>query len=276
LSDETASEQRGDGRTMLTIRNLCKEFPVPGQESITAISGINLTVGDKEFVSVLGPSGCGKTTLLRMIAGLDSATAGSIELDGEIIDSPSSRMAMIFQEYSLYPWRTVRDNVTFGLEIEGKKKPQAREVALKYLHLVGLDGFADRYPYELSGGMRQRVAVARALAIEPQILLMDEPFGALDAQTRNMLQKELLEIWEKTRKTVLFVTHSVDEAVYLSDRIIVLTPRPGRIRDIIENSLPRPRDRTSPEFARIRRYVLDLIDESGKAKEGLRGQTSTL
>jgi NitT/TauT family transport system ATP-binding protein len=261
---------------MLTIRNLCKEFPVPGQESIPALSGINLTVGDKEFVSVLGPSGCGKTTLLRMIAGLDSATAGSIELDGEIIDSPSSRMAMIFQEYSLYPWRTVRDNVTFGLEIEGKKKPQAREVALKYLHLVGLDGFADRYPYELSGGMRQRVAVARALAIEPQILLMDEPFGALDAQTRNMLQKELLEIWEKTRKTVLFVTHSVDEAVYLSDRIIVLTPRPGRIRDIIENSLPRPRDRTSPEFARIRRYVLDLIDESGKAKEGLRGQTSTL
>lgn len=261
---------------ILTIRNLSKEFPVPGKESIPALSGISLTLGEKEFVSVLGPSGCGKTTLLRIIAGLDSATSGTIELDGEIIDSPSSRMAMIFQEYSLYPWRTVRDNVTFGLEVEGMKRPQAREVALTYLHLVGLDEFADRYPYELSGGMRQRVAVARALAIEPQILLMDEPFGALDAQTRNMLQKELLEIWEKTRKTILFVTHSVDEAVYLSDRIVVLTTRPGRIRDIIESPLPRPRDRTSPEFARIRRYVLDLIDESGKVKEGLSGQTSTL
>ena len=260
----------------LTIRHLTKEFPVPGKESITALSDISLKVGNKEFVSVLGPSGCGKTTLLRIIAGLDSTTFGTIELDGEIIDSPSPQMVMIFQEYSLYPWRTVRDNVTFGLEVEGMKKPQAREVAHNYLHLVGLDEFAERYPYELSGGMRQRVAVARALAIEPQILLMDEPFGALDAQTRNKLQKELLEIWEKTRKTILFVTHSVDEAVYLSDRIVVLTPRPGRIRDIIASPLPRPRDRTSPEFARIRRYVLDLIDESGKAKEDLRGQTSTL
>jgi len=260
----------------LTIRHLTKEFPVPGKESINALSDINLKVGNREFVSVLGPSGCGKTTLLRIIAGLDSTTFGTIELDGEIIEGPSPQMVMIFQEYSLYPWRTVRDNVTFGLEVEGMKKPQAREVALNYLHLVGLDEFAERYPYELSGGMRQRVTVARALAIEPQILLMDEPFGALDAQTRNMLQKELLEIWEKTRKTILFVTHSVDEAVYLSDRIVVLTPRPGRIRDIIVSPLPRPRDRTSPEFARIRRYVLDLIDESGKAKEGLRGQTSTL
>lgn len=244
---------------ILTIRNLSKDFPVPGKESIPALSGINLTVGEKEFVSVLGPSGCGKTTLLRIIAGLDSATSGSIELDGEIIDSPSPRMAMIFQEYSLYPWRTVRDNVTFGLEVEGMKKAHAREVADKYLHLVGLDEFADRFPYELSGGMRQRVAVARALAIEPEILLMDEPFGALDAQTRNLLQKELLEIWEKTKKTIVFVTHSVDEAVFLADRLVVLTPRPGRICEIIEIDLPRPRERTSIEFAKLRRQVLDLI-----------------
>ena len=244
---------------ILTIRNLSKDFPVPGKESIPALSGISLTVGDKEFVSILGPSGCGKTTLLRIIAGLDSATSGSIELDGEIIDSPSPRMAMIFQEYSLYPWRTVRDNVTFGLEVEGMKKAQAREVADKYLHLVGLDEFADRFPYELSGGMRQRVAVARALAIEPEILLMDEPFGALDAQTRNLLQKELLEIWEKTKKTIVFVTHSVDEAVFLADRLVVLTPRPGRICEIIPIELPRPRDRTSIEFAKLRRQVLDLI-----------------
>ncbi|MCE5298895.1 MAG: ABC transporter ATP-binding protein [Methanoregulaceae archaeon] len=253
----------------LEILNLSKEFPVPGQPPIQALSGITLTVGDKEFVSVLGPSGCGKTTLLRIVAGLETATSGSITLDGESIDRRSSQMAMIFQEYSLYPWRTIIDNVTFGLEMQNIEERPAREVALEYLHLVGLDEFANRYPYELSGGMRQRVAVARAMAIEPRILLMDEPFGALDAQTRNMLQKELLEIWEKTRKTVLFVTHSVDEAVYLSDRIVVLTARPGRIRKIVDSSLERPRNRTSPEFARIRRCVLDLINESGQPKEDL-------
>ncbi|HNI42359.1 MAG TPA: ABC transporter ATP-binding protein, partial [Methanoregulaceae archaeon] len=214
----------------LVIQDLSKEFPVPNQVPILALSTISLTVGEEEFVSILGPSGCGKTTLLRIIAGLDSATSGSITLDGETIDRRSSQMAMIFQEYSLYPWRTVIDNVTFGLEMQNTGKKPARDIAMKYLNLVGLAEFADRFPYELSGGMRQRVAVARAMAIEPKILLMDEPFGALDAQTRNMLQKELLEIWEKTKKTVLFVTHSVDEAVYLSDRIVVLTPRPGCIR----------------------------------------------
>lgn len=254
----------------LEIRNLAKEFPVPGQDSIRALSGISLSLAPKEFVSVLGPSGCGKTTLLRIVAGLDEATAGCIELNGEVVDRRSSKMAMIFQEYSLYPWRTVLDNIMFGIEMQHVGKRPARDAALKYLHLVGLDDFANRYPYELSGGMRQRVAVARALAIEPEILLMDEPFGALDAQTRNMLQKELLEIWEKTEKTVLFVTHSVDEAVFLSDRIVVLTERPGRIREIVNIQLPRPRDRTSPEFARIRRHVLDLISESGQPKEGLR------
>ena len=253
----------------LIIQDLSKEFPVPNQAPILSLSKISLTVGEEEFVSILGPSGCGKTTLLRIIAGLDSATSGSITLDGETIDRRSSQMAMIFQEYSLYPWRTVIDNVTFGLEMQNTAKRPARDTAMKYLNLVGLAEFAERFPYELSGGMRQRVAVARAMAIEPKILLMDEPFGALDAQTRNMLQKELLEIWEKTKKTVLFVTHSVDEAVYLSDRIIVLTPRPGRIREIVENPLARLRDRTSPEFARIRRHVLDLINESSQPKEDL-------
>jgi NitT/TauT family transport system ATP-binding protein len=269
-NDECAAGiQRSGPGIALEILNLSKEFPVPGQVPIQALSGITLSVGDKEFVSVLGPSGCGKTTLLRIVAGLDFATSGSITLDGEVIDRRSSQMAMIFQEYSLYPWRTVIDNVTFGLEMQNVERRPAREVAMEYLHLVGLDEFANRFPYELSGGMRQRVAVARAMAIEPRILLMDEPFGALDAQTRNMLQKELLEIWEKTKKTVLFVTHSVDEAVYLSDRIVVLTPRPGRIRKIVDSSLERPRNRTSPEFARIRRCVLDLINESGQPKEDL-------
>jgi NitT/TauT family transport system ATP-binding protein len=245
----------------LTISGLTKDYILPGHEPITALSDINLVVHDKEFISVLGPSGCGKTTLLRIIAGLETATSGSIAIDGELITGPSPKMAMIFQEYSLYPWRTVLDNVTFGLEVQNHDKGSARERARKYLLLVGLEEFIDRYPYELSGGMRQRVAVARALAIEPQILLMDEPFGALDAQTRNNLQRQLLEIWEKTQKTILFVTHSVDEAVFLSDRIVVMTPRPGHICEIIPIDYPRPRDRTSIEAARVRRHVLDLISQ---------------
>lgn len=245
----------------LKIRNLSKYFTVPGNESISAISGINLEVHDKEFISVLGPSGCGKTTLLRIIAGLETATEGSVEIDGQAIHGPSPKMAMIFQEYSLYPWRTVLDNVMFGLELQSIPKEEANSKAREYLRLVGLEEFIDRFPYELSGGMRQRVAVARALAIEPKILLMDEPFGALDAQTRNNLQKELLDIWQKTQKTVIFVTHSVDEAVFLSDRIVVLTPRPGHICEIIPIVFPRPRDRTSAESVKIRRHVLELISQ---------------
>lgn len=243
----------------LEIRDISRNFPVPGQEPIQALSGITLTVNDKEFLSILGPSGCGKTTLLRIIGGLDTASSGSITLNGASITRQSSRMAMIFQEYSLYPWRTVLENVTFGLEIQNMEKRPARDLGMEYLHLVGLAEFAERYPYELSGGMRQRVAVARAMAIDPEILLMDEPFGALDAQTRNLLQKELLDIWHKTKKTIIFVTHSVDEAVYLADRLVVLTSRPGRVCEIIPIDLDRPRDRTSADFALVRRKVLDLI-----------------
>ena len=246
---------------ILKIQHLSKNFPVPGQEHIQALSDITFSVGDKEFVSVLGPSGCGKTTLLRIIAGLESITSGSIEIDGEIISGPSPKMVMIFQEYSLYPWKTILDNVKFGLELQRYDMRLARDTAMEYLHLVGLEEFASRFPYELSGGMRQRVAVARALAIEPEILLMDEPFGALDAQTRNLLQKELLEIWEKTKKTIIFVTHSVDEAVFLADRLVVLTPRPARVCEIIPIEFNRPRDRTSVEFAQVRRKVLDLITQ---------------
>ncbi|HRS93020.1 MAG TPA: ABC transporter ATP-binding protein [Methanolinea sp.] len=244
----------------LVLDSISKSFSLADGSIVDALSGISLAVADSEFVSVLGPSGCGKTTLLRIIAGLETPTSGTIALDGERIAGPSPRMAMIFQEYSLYPWRTVIDNIEFGLEIRGMTREERKKRAIEYLDLVGLRDFAGRFPYELSGGMRQRVAVARALAIDPAILLMDEPFGALDAQTRNRLQRELLDIWEKTRKTVLFVTHSVDEAVYLSDRIVVLTPRPGRIREIVPIGLPRPRERTDVEFARIRRYVLDHVE----------------
>lgn len=245
----------------LAIKGLNQSFPRDDGSRLVVLENLSLDVKDKEFVCILGSSGCGKTTLLRMIAGLDTAESGTIVLDGEEIKGPNPKVGMVFQEYSLFPWRTVIDNIAFGLEMRGVPKEERYKVAEKYLELVNLAQFHDSFPSELSGGMRQRVAVARALALDPVLLLMDEPFGALDAQTRNKLQIELLEIWEKTKKTVVFITHSVDEAVFLSDRIVVLTPRPGRICQVYEIRLPRPRDRTSPEFAELRREVLDLINQ---------------
>jgi len=243
----------------LKLKDISKTFSSEKGESVESLSAISLTIEEKEFVCLLGPSGCGKTTLLRIIAGLDYPTNGSVELDGTVIDRPNPQLAMIFQEYSLYPWRTVYENIAFGLELRKVPTKDIQSVVNKYLEIVGLKGFEGHYPYELSGGMRQRIAVARALAIDPSILLMDEPFGALDAQTRNLLQHELLNIWEKTKKTILFVTHSVDEAVFLADRIVVLTSRPGTICEIIPIDQPRPRDRTSVEFAKVRRHVLEMI-----------------
>lgn len=243
------------------IRDLNQSFPRDDGSRLVVLDHLSFEVRDKEFVCILGSSGCGKTTLLRLIAGLDEAQAGSIILDGEEIRGQNPKVGMVFQEYSLFPWRTVIDNIAFGLEMKGMGKEERYRIAEKYLDLVNLSQFRTSYPSELSGGMRQRIAVARALALEPVLLLMDEPFGALDAQTRNMLQKELLEIWEKTKKTIIFITHSVDEAVFLADRIIVLTPRPGRICQIFPIELARPRDRTSVEFAQIRRNVLDLISQ---------------
>jgi NitT/TauT family transport system ATP-binding protein len=243
----------------LVIRNLTRSFVRDDGELLTAIEKIDLTIRQKEFICVLGPSGCGKTTFLRMIAGLDQATSGEIMLDGEQIQGPNPKIGIVFQEYSLFPWRNVIDNVAFGLEMQGIGREERYRIAHQYLDLVGLSQFSQSYPSELSGGMKQRVAVARALALEPVVLLMDEPFGALDAQTRNLLQKELLEIWQKTKKTIIFVTHSVDEAVFLGDRLVVLTSRPGRICEVIPIDLIRPRDRTSIELAQLRRQVLDLI-----------------
>ncbi|MDU9376460.1 Nitrate import ATP-binding protein NrtD [Methanocorpusculaceae archaeon Sp1] len=228
---------------------------------VTALEDVNLEIHDGEFVCLLGPSGCGKTTLLRMISGLDIPTSGEITIDGKVVNGPSPKMTMVFQEYSLYPWRTVAENVGFGLEMTGVPAEQRKLEVEKQLKLVGLEAFADSYPYELSGGMRQRAAVARALATDPAVMLMDEPFGALDAQTRNKMQRELLNIWQATKKTILFVTHSVDEAVYLADRIVILTPRPGRVHEIDTISLSRPRDRTSVEFAQYRKKVLHMIEE---------------
>jgi NitT/TauT family transport system ATP-binding protein len=246
----------------LQIRDLNQSFPRDDRSELTVLEHLSFEVRDKEFVCILGSSGCGKTTLLRLIAGLDEARSGSIILDGEEIKGPSPKVGFVFQEYSLFPWRRVIDNIAFGLEMKGMGREERYRIAEQYLDLVNLTQFRNSYPSELSGGMRQRVAVARALALNQVLLLMDEPFGALDAQTRNMLQQELLGIWEKTRKTVVFITHSVDEAVFLSDRIIVLTPRPGRICRIFPVELPRPRDRTSMEFGQVRRDVLDLINQN--------------
>jgi NitT/TauT family transport system ATP-binding protein len=251
----------GDGAMTLKVDHLTKQFTKNGQGTVQTLTDISLEIEDSEFICILGPSGCGKTTLLRIIAGLEHPDSGTVNIDGTMIDRPNQKLGMIFQDYSLYPWRTVHENIAFGLELNRVPKDRQEQIVKKYLTLAGLTEFGAHYPYELSGGMRQRVAVVRALAVEPTVLLMDEPFGALDAQTRNMLQHELLEIWKKTKKTILFVTHSVDEAVFLADRIVVLTPRPGRICDIIKIDQPRPRDRTSVEFAKVRRYVLDLINQ---------------
>jgi NitT/TauT family transport system ATP-binding protein len=227
-----------------------------------ALQDINLSIKENEFICFIGPSGCGKTTLLRIIAGLEEPTSGTISLGGVAIKGPGPERGMVFQEYSLFPWRTVLDNIAFGPELRGVPTTERQEKARQYLKMVGLERFETRYPHELSGGMKQRVAIARALVNDPKALLMDEPFGALDAQTRNVMQSELLRIWEEERKTVVFVTHSVDEAIYLADRIVIMSARPGRIKDTIEIDLPRPRNRTSPEVNQIRdRILCDLRAE---------------
>ncbi|OGS42665.1 MAG: nitrate ABC transporter ATP-binding protein, partial [Euryarchaeota archaeon RBG_16_62_10] len=226
-----------------------------------ALDGFGLEVSEGEFVCLLGPSGCGKTTVLRIIAGLETKTSGKVMIHGKDVGSERPRVGMVFQDFALFPWRSARKNVEFGLEIKGVAEAERARAAAKYLELVGLKGFAESHPRELSGGMKQRVAIARALANEPEVLLMDEPFGSLDAQTRNLMQKELLRIWSATRKTILFVTHSVDEAVFLADRIVVMTARPGKVREIMAIPLERPRDRTSREFIAIRGKVLAELDE---------------
>jgi len=258
------------------ISHLNREFIRDDGVRVVALSDINLSIADDEFVSFVGPSGCGKTTLLRIIAGLDTATSGEVRVDGSLITGPGQKVGMVFQEYSLFPWRNVISNVAFGLQMRGISKEERHNIARKYISLVGLSQFEKSYPYELSGGMRQRVAIARALATDPDLLLMDEPFGALDAQTRNHMQCELLDIWETKKKTILFVTHSCDEAVFLSDRIVVLSPRPGFIREVIPIPISRPRDRTNKEFIDLRRGILGMIEEEEREKERVKCKSGNL
>lgn len=244
---------------ILSIRRLRKVFE--GSPGITAIEDLSMDVYEGEFLCIVGPSGCGKTTLLRIIAGLEKPTSGEVLLRGKPIKSPSPDRTMVFQEYALFPWRTVLGNVMFSLELKGLPKEEAVKEAMKYIRLVGLEGFEKMYPHELSGGMKQRVALARALACNPDVLLMDEPLSALDAQTRNYMQEELIKIWERTKKTIIFVTHNVEEAVYLGDRIVVLTARPAKVKDVINVSIERPRSRFAPDFINLRMRILNMLRE---------------
>jgi len=243
----------------LVIENLIKKFPKEDTE-LTAIENFNMVVKDEEFVCILGPSGCGKTTILRIIAGLEAKTSGSIRLDDREITGPGQDRGMVFQEFALFPWRTVQKNVEFGLEIKKVPKEERTRIANDFITLVGLKGFENSYPFQLSGGMKQRVGIARALANNPEVLLMDEPFGALDAQTRNLMQRELLRIRQQTKKTIVFITHSVDEACFLADRVVVMTGRPGAVKEIFVIDAPQPRDRASVEFANLRKRILAELE----------------
>jgi len=246
---------------ILEIKDVAKSFVTERGLDVRALEKASLRIACGEFVCIVGPSGCGKSTLLRIISGLERADSGRTMYAGRTFEQPHRDVGMVFQEYSVLPWRTVLDNVCLGLEFLQEKKSARIELAMHYLGLVGMARFAEAFPYELSGGMRQRVAIARALATDPQVLLMDEPFGALDAHTRILMQKELLRIWRETRKTVILVTHSVDEAVYLANHIVVMTARPGRIRDVIDVGLEHPRDRSNPEYARMTAQILDVLEE---------------
>ena len=249
---------------MIRVRGLSKEFSTfdNGSGGVLALSDIDFEVRDNEFITVIGPSGCGKTTLLRIIAGLIPYDQGEVTIDGRPVTGPGPERAVVFQNFALMPWADIMTNVSFGLEIRGKPKEQCRATAKELIKLVGLEGFERRLPKELSGGMQQRVGLARALAVNPQILLMDEPFGALDEQTRRLLQEELLSLWERERKTVVFITHSMDEAVMLGDRVMLMTPRPGRVKEMIDIPLNRPRSREvekSSTFLEVKEYLWENL-----------------
>ncbi|MGI6590955.1 MAG: ABC transporter ATP-binding protein [Eggerthellaceae bacterium] len=239
---------------LIEIENVEKTYNTPGGGTFTALSGVNLTVERGEFVCLLGPSGCGKSTLLNAVAGFDLATGGSVRINGKEVAGPSPEYVTIFQAYGLFPWRTVLENVELGLEQKkGLSKQEVRATALKYIELVGLSDFADAHPSQLSGGMQQRVSIARGLAVDPEILFMDEPFGALDAITRMKLQDDVRTIAKETDKTVLFVTHDIEEAVYLADRIVVMAANPGRVSQIVDVPISQGfRERTSEDFLAIR------------------------
>ena len=245
----------------IEIKNINKLFDSKNNDVLSVLEDINLTVDDGELVCLLGPSGCGKTTLLRLIAGLDHPTSGEVIANGEVVKKPSGDRAVIFQQYSLFPWLTVLKNVTFGLEMtKNTSKEENIRAAERYLENVGLIDFKDSYPHELSGGMKQRVAIIRSLLNHSPILLMDEPFSALDMQNRHKLQEQLIGVWKRFENTIVFVTHDVDEAVYLADKIIIMDKNPGRIAEIVEVDIERPRKRESQEFIDLQESIVEKLD----------------
>ncbi|MDR1819150.1 MAG: ABC transporter ATP-binding protein [Methanobrevibacter sp.] len=241
------------------IKNLSKTFKTHGKE-VFALKDINLKIENKDFVCLLGPSGCGKTTLLRLIGGLEKGDNGEILEDEKLITKPSKERGFVFQQYSLFPWLTVLDNVNFGLDLGNDSKEENIRRARAYLKSVGLENSENLYPHELSGGMKQRVAIIRSLVNKPKTLLMDEPFSALDIQNRHKLQEEIVRIWKKTEKTIIFVTHDVDEAVFLADHIVLMGRNPGHIKKVYDNNLSRPRSRNSEEFLAIQSHILEGLE----------------
>ena len=251
--------------SIIEIQGVTKRFVSRNGDVVHALDSVDLSVRENEFLTLLGPSGCGKTTLLRTIAGLETADAGTVSVEGKVVTGPGPERAMVFQSFALLPWMNVIDNVGFGLRMRGVSRSERDDRARAIIEKVGLSGFERKQPHELSGGMQQRVGLARALAVKPQVLLMDEPFSAVDEQTRRLLQEQLIGIWEQDRTTVVFVTHSIDEAILLGDRIVLMSPRPGRIAEVQEVRIPRPRARlldsveSDPEWGRMKHHLWGLL-----------------
>jgi NitT/TauT family transport system ATP-binding protein len=254
-------------QSKIQIIGLNKVFGAPNESPTVVFEDINLHIDDGEFLCLVGPSGCGKSTTLLCIAGLELPSSGQILLDNKRVLGPGPDLGVVFQEYALFSWRTVLKNIEYGLEVRGLPRAERTRLASEMLKLVHLEEFAHHRPHQLSGGMKQRVAIARALVMEPQVLLLDEPFGALDALTRRRLQLELLRLWEATKKTIIFVTHSIREAVFLADRVVVLSPRPGRVKADVRLDLPRPRDPTVPEFVAVEKKLESMIWEDIEGTE---------
>ncbi len=252
---------KGDIR--VSIQNVYKEYDTR-KGKVIALNGVSFDIHNNEFICVIGPSGCGKSTLLNIIAGLLDATSGEVYVDGQLVTDTGVDRGVVFQQYALFPWLTVKKNVEFGLKLQGKSQEEMDAIADKYIRMVGLEKFTDAYPKELSGGMKQRVAIARAYAVNPSVLRMDEPFGALDAQTRTQLQSELLKTWQEENKTCFFVTHDIEEAIVLASRVVIMSARPGRIKEIIDIDIPQPRDQAtkmSPRFNELKNYMWGQIYE---------------
>jgi NitT/TauT family transport system ATP-binding protein/sulfonate transport system ATP-binding protein len=250
----------------LAVRDLTKVFHTADGSDMLALSGLSLSIKAGEMVALIGPSGCGKSTLLRLLAGLDQPTSGELRIGTELITRPGAERGLMFQEHNLFPWLTVRGNIQAGLVARGVLRRHRGEVE-EFIHLMGLEAFAEVYPHQLSGGMAQRAALARALVNHPKVLLLDEPLGALDQFTRMRMQDEVLRVWQARRTTMLLVTHDIDEAIYMSDRIATMTPRPGRIERILEVALPRPRQRNHPQFLELRAATLEMLHFTGKPEE---------